>query len=76
MNKVTEARMAAEANLVTRREETAAYHSQANTAKPAAENPWANATSAGFITPLDPAVPPGSNTYPGRPGEGRIGSMR
>ena len=33
MNKVTEAKKAAEANLVTRREETAAMRSQANTAK-------------------------------------------
>lgn len=39
MNKVTEARKAAEANLVTRREETAALRSQANTAKLLAENP-------------------------------------
>jgi len=39
MNKVTEARKAAEANLVTRREETAAYRSQANTAKLLADNP-------------------------------------
>ncbi len=33
MNKVTEARKAAEAALITRREETAAMRSQANTAK-------------------------------------------
>jgi regulator of protease activity HflC (stomatin/prohibitin superfamily) len=39
MNKVIEARKAAEANLVTRREETAALRSQANTAKLLAENP-------------------------------------
>jgi regulator of protease activity HflC (stomatin/prohibitin superfamily) len=39
MNKVTEARKAAEANLVTRREETAAIRSQANTAKLLAESP-------------------------------------
>jgi regulator of protease activity HflC (stomatin/prohibitin superfamily) len=39
MNRVTEARKAAEANLVTRREETAALRSQANTAKLLAENP-------------------------------------
>jgi regulator of protease activity HflC (stomatin/prohibitin superfamily) len=39
MNKVIEARKAAEANLVTRREETAALRSQANTAKLLAESP-------------------------------------
>jgi regulator of protease activity HflC (stomatin/prohibitin superfamily) len=39
LNKVTEARTAAEANLVTRREETAALRSQANTARLLAENP-------------------------------------
>jgi regulator of protease activity HflC (stomatin/prohibitin superfamily) len=39
MNKVTEARKAAEANLITRREERAALRSQANTAKLLAENP-------------------------------------
>ncbi len=39
MNKVTEARKAAEANLVMRREETAALRSQANTAKLLADNP-------------------------------------
>jgi len=39
MNKVTEARKAAEANLVTRREETAALRSQANSAKLMADNP-------------------------------------
>lgn len=39
MNKVTEARKAAEANLIARREETAAIRSQANTAKLLAENP-------------------------------------
>ncbi len=39
MNKVTEARKAAEANLISRREETAAIRSQANTAKLLQENP-------------------------------------
>ena len=39
MNKVTEARKAAEANLITRREETACSRSQANTAKLLADNP-------------------------------------
>jgi regulator of protease activity HflC (stomatin/prohibitin superfamily) len=39
MNKVTEARKAAEANLIFRREETAAMRSQANTAKLLADNP-------------------------------------
>ncbi len=39
MNKVIEARKAAEANLITRREETAALRSQANTAKLLADNP-------------------------------------
>ncbi len=39
MNKVTEAKKAAEANLVSRREETAAMRSQANTAKLLADNP-------------------------------------
>lgn len=39
MNKVTEAKKAAEANLISRREETAAMRSQANTAKLLAENP-------------------------------------
>ncbi|MHC5055520.1 MAG: slipin family protein [Planctomycetota bacterium] len=39
MNKVIEARKAAEASLVTRREETAAIRSQANTAKILAQNP-------------------------------------
>ena len=39
MNKVTEAKKEAEANLITRREETAALRSQANTAKLLAENP-------------------------------------
>lgn len=39
MNKVTEARKAAEANLITRREETAALRSQLNTAKLLADNP-------------------------------------
>jgi regulator of protease activity HflC (stomatin/prohibitin superfamily) len=39
MNKVMEARKAAEANLITRREETAALRSQANTARLLAENP-------------------------------------
>lgn len=39
MNKVTEAKKAAEANLIARREETAAMRSQANTARVLAENP-------------------------------------
>ena len=39
MNKVTEARKAAEANLISRREETAAMRSQANTAKLLTDNP-------------------------------------
>ena len=39
MNRVVEARKAAEANLITRREETAAIRSQANTAKLLADNP-------------------------------------
>ena len=39
MNKVTEAKKAAEANLISRREETAAMRSQANTAKLLAESP-------------------------------------
>ncbi|AMV36373.1 slipin family protein [Planctomyces sp. SH-PL62] len=39
MNKVTEARKAAEADLITRREETAALRSQANTARLLADNP-------------------------------------
>ena len=39
MNKVTEAKKAAEANLIARREETAAIRSQANTAKVLADNP-------------------------------------
>jgi hypothetical protein len=39
MNKVTEARKAAEATLITRREETAAMRSQANTAKILETNP-------------------------------------
>jgi regulator of protease activity HflC (stomatin/prohibitin superfamily) len=39
MNKVMEARKAAEANLIARREETAAIRSQANTAKLLADNP-------------------------------------
>lgn len=39
MNKVTEAKKAAEANLISRREETAAMRSQANTAKMLADNP-------------------------------------
>jgi len=39
MNKVTEAKKAAEANLIARREETAAIRSQANSAKLLAENP-------------------------------------
>ncbi|GAB5403206.1 MAG: slipin family protein [Aureliella sp.] len=39
MNRVTEAKKAAEANLISRREETAAMRSQANTAKLLADNP-------------------------------------
>jgi regulator of protease activity HflC (stomatin/prohibitin superfamily) len=39
LNRVTEARKAAEAALVTRREETAAMRSQANTARIVADNP-------------------------------------
>ena len=39
LNKVTEAKKAAEANLIARREETAAMRSQANTAKLLQENP-------------------------------------
>ena len=39
MNKVTEAKKAAEANLISRREETAAIRSQANTAKLLTDNP-------------------------------------
>src|SRR5262245_1619892 len=39
MNKVTEAKKAAEANLISRREETAAIRSQANTAKLLVDNP-------------------------------------
>lgn len=39
LNKVMEARKAAEANLITRREETAALRSQSNTAKLLADNP-------------------------------------
>ncbi len=39
MNKVTEAKKAAEANLIARREETAAIRSQANTAKLLVDNP-------------------------------------
>jgi len=39
MNKVTEAKKAAEANLIVRREETSAMRSQANTAKVLADNP-------------------------------------
>ena len=39
MNKVTEAKKAAEANLISRREETAAIRSQANSAKLLADNP-------------------------------------
>lgn len=39
MNKVIESRKAAEANLIMRREETAAMRSQANTAKLLADNP-------------------------------------
>lgn len=39
MNRVTEAKKAAEANLITRREETAAMRSQANTARLLSDNP-------------------------------------
>ncbi|TWT77844.1 FtsH protease regulator HflK [Posidoniimonas polymericola] len=39
LNRVTEARKAAEANLIVRREETAAMRSQANTARLLADNP-------------------------------------
>ena len=39
MNRVTEAKKAAEANLIARREETAAMRSQANTAKLLESNP-------------------------------------
>jgi regulator of protease activity HflC (stomatin/prohibitin superfamily) len=39
MNKVTEAKKAAEANLIARREETAAMRSQVNTARLLADNP-------------------------------------
>ena len=39
MHKVTEAKKGAEANLIARREETAAMRSQANTAKLLADNP-------------------------------------
>ncbi len=39
MNRVTEAKKAAEANLITRREETAAIRSQVNTARLLQENP-------------------------------------
>ena len=39
INKVTEAKKAAEANLIARREETAAMRSQANTAKLLQDNP-------------------------------------
>ena len=39
MSKVTEAKKAAEADLISRREETAAMRSQANTAKVLADNP-------------------------------------
>ena len=39
MKKVPEAKKAAEANLISRREETAAIRSQANTAKLLVENP-------------------------------------
>jgi hypothetical protein len=39
MNRVTEAKKAAEANLIARREETAAMRSQANTARLLAESP-------------------------------------
>ncbi|MDR1268056.1 MAG: slipin family protein, partial [Planctomycetaceae bacterium] len=39
LNKVTEAKKVAEANLIVRREETAAMRSQANTAKLLENNP-------------------------------------
>ena len=39
LNKVTEAKKAAEANFIVRREETAAMRSQANTARLLADNP-------------------------------------
>ena len=39
MNKVTEAKKAAEAQLIARREETAALRSQANSARLLADNP-------------------------------------
>ena len=39
LNKVTKAKKAAEANLISRREETAAMRSQANTAKLLTDNP-------------------------------------
>jgi len=39
LNRVTEAKKAAEANLIARREETAAMRSQANTARLLADNP-------------------------------------
>jgi regulator of protease activity HflC (stomatin/prohibitin superfamily) len=39
MNKVTEAKKAAQANLIVRREETAAMRSQANTTKLLADSP-------------------------------------
>jgi hypothetical protein len=39
MNKVTEAKKAAEANLIVRREETAAMRSQANTARLLSDHP-------------------------------------
>ncbi len=39
MNKVTEAKKSAEANLIVRREETVAIRSQANTAKLLSDNP-------------------------------------
>ncbi|HVA50190.1 MAG TPA: SPFH domain-containing protein [Pirellulales bacterium] len=39
LNRVTEAKKAAEANLIVRREETAAMRSQANTAKLLEDNP-------------------------------------
>ena len=45
MNKVTEAKKAAEANLIARREETAAMRSQANTAKLLAGQPDAHAAA-------------------------------
>ena len=56
MNKVTEARKAAEANLITRREETAALRSQANTAKLLAETPTLMRLLGPFVVVLTVAV--------------------